>query len=126
MRDEFLKDHIPDMRRFPERKMVLLIDFDGKNKNYESVLLAIPEDLLPRVIILGVATEPEDLKRRLRREPELFPGLNNLEAIGQRLAEDCGKQTGSLWSHTLFSHEAAHKELTRLGEAFAHTAFDSN
>lgn len=77
----FLSDHIRDMNRFPERLVVLLLDFDKKVDRCKAVKSLIPADLIARVFVLGTLTEPEDLK----------PQLGSYEAIGEALAEEAAQ-----------------------------------
>lgn len=98
----FKSDHVAAMDRFTERRMVLLIDFDGKLDRLGTAKAAIPNRLLPRVFILGALTEPEALKGDL--------GL--FETIGMAMAEDCRDGTSITWGHALLEHNAS--ELARL------------
>jgi hypothetical protein len=43
--------------------MVLLIDFDNRENRLSYAQSQIPDDLKERVFILGVQSEPENLKR---------------------------------------------------------------
>jgi hypothetical protein len=91
------------MDRYPNRFMVLLIDFDGHEDRLAYAMKAIPERLTERVFILGVLTEPEDLKRA---------GLGSYEEIGQDLAKDCREDTDTTWGHDLLRHNSG--EVDRL------------
>ena len=71
------------MRAFPERHMVLLIDFDGDPERLGQAKADIPADLQKRVYILGSLKEPEDLR----------PELGTFERIGESLARDCRNDT---------------------------------
>ena len=104
--EKFLKNHASEMKKkFPERMMVLLIDFD---ENYEDrfsyVKERIPEDLENRVFVLGVLSEPEKLRSDIRK---------NFENIGETLANDCSNNnTNGLWGHDLLKHNKT--ELDRM------------
>ena len=63
--ERFQSDHIPGMDRYPERYMVLLIDFDNRPDRLDHARAAIPGHLTERVFILGVLSEPEALRRTL-------------------------------------------------------------
>ena len=102
--DRFESDHIAGMERYPDRLMVLLIDFDGDKDRVTHAKNVIPERLIDRVFVLGVLTEPEDLKRAHRGQP--------YEAIGMELAKDCREETDAIWAHELLQHNAS--ELGRL------------
>lgn len=98
----FKSDHIGGMNQYPRRYMVLLIDFDGKEDRLKEAKIAIPAELLERVIVLGVRTEPESLKA---------PG-QTYESIGQSLARECRDGQNEIWSHDLLRHNAG--EIERL------------
>jgi len=97
--------HILEMSNHPERLLVLLIDFDGKDGRRDEVHAAIPKHLRDRVFVLGAWTEPEDLKRAK---------LGAYETIGQAMAQDCRHNTDKIWGHELLRHNAG--ELARLCE----------
>jgi hypothetical protein len=103
VRDDFASDHVIEMRKYTERFMVLLIDFDNAPDRLESVKSIIPEDLRNRVFVLGAKTEPEALKRA---------GLGTYERIGQAMANDCHNGTDVIWEHDLLRHNR--EELARL------------
>jgi hypothetical protein len=96
------------MKRFPDRRLVLLLDFDQDEGRRGKVFAEIPDDLKNRVFVLGVWSEPEDLRRNLHI---------SLEAIGQELAEAClaNEFLKSRWNHPLLSHNA--DELNRLRQS---------
>jgi len=102
--DKFKENHISEMRKFSKRMIVLLIDFD---ENYEDrfsyVKKQIPDDLENRVFVLGVLSEPENLRSNLG---------NNFECIGENLAKDCSNNTNELWGHDLLKHNKT--ELDRM------------
>lgn len=96
------RNHAADMRRFPHRHMVILIDFDSDSNRHATATARIPADLKDRVYIVGAFKEPEDLKR----------DLGSFESIGEALARDCRHDTNATWGHPLLAHNAA--ELDRL------------
>uniref|UniRef100_Q029Y2 Uncharacterized protein n=1 Tax=Solibacter usitatus (strain Ellin6076) TaxID=234267 RepID=Q029Y2_SOLUE len=77
--DCFRGVHIREMARFAHRRMILLIDFDGDPERLTCAQSYIPENLKKRVFIVGVWTEPEDLKA----------ALGSYENIGLSIAKDC-------------------------------------
>jgi len=81
----------------------LLIDFDEDTARLNYVKHQIPDDLKNRVFILGVLSEPESLKRDIKK---------SFEKIGEALAKDCSDNTNELWGHNLLIHNKA--ELARL------------
>lgn len=98
----FNSDHVHQMRTFPNRFMILLIDFDGAPDRLDSAKAEIPTDLTDRVFVLGAWTEPEELKDDFG-----FP-----EEIGRALARDCRDGTDLAWGHQLLRHNAS--EIDRL------------
>jgi len=100
--DCFESEHIVRMNRYPNRFMVLVIDFDGNAERRDNAMNRIPEHLRDRVFILGALSEPEDLKR----------ALGSCETIGSALAKDCREETAITWSHEILRHNAG--ELGRL------------
>lgn len=101
--DTFTKDHIHEMRQFPDRRIVLLIDFDQREDRLSYVESCIPEDLKQRVFVLGVQSNPEDLKRDTQK---------TFEEIGEALAKDCSDNKNELWGHDLLKHNK--NELDRM------------
>lgn len=85
---EFADDHVSDMRRYANRNLLLVIDFDGDTKRLQFVKAKIPKDLKDRVFVLGVLSEPERLKNLLGK---------HFEAIGNDLAQDCSENEYSAW-----------------------------
>jgi hypothetical protein len=102
----FESDHVPRMRAFPHRLLVILIDFDNDLSRMEYVRSRIPAEVAERVFVLGTKSEPEDLKRALAA---------SYETIGSNLAKDCRESSENLWSHALLEHNL--DELVRLRES---------
>jgi hypothetical protein len=105
----FANDYAGDMDRYPERFMVLLIDFDTKGDarlneaRLNEARRVIPDRLRERVFVLGPRDEPEDLTQA---------GLGTLETIGRKLAKDCRDSTDTTWGHPELRHNT--EELERL------------
>jgi len=99
----FSSDHVNEMSRYPERLMILLLDFDRKFERRDEAKGHIPDQLMDRVFVLGVWNEPEDFKHA---------NLGSLETIGRRLARDCRDNTKEVWRHEFLGHNA--EELARL------------
>jgi hypothetical protein len=94
------------MEANPNQHIVLLMDFDGKEvERRREAEAVIPAHLAERVFVVGVLTNPEDLKRAKLGSPEI---------IGEALAEDCREETEVTWGHDLLRHNAG--ELDRLRE----------
>ena len=102
VRDRFTSTHNAEMKKYPLRFMVLLVDFDGDPTRVEKVMAEVDPAVRERVFVLGSFQEPEDLKAT----------LGNFEAIGQKLATDCATNTTQTWSHKLLQHNA--QELARM------------
>jgi 5S rRNA maturation endonuclease (ribonuclease M5) len=106
--EKFLKNHVYEMKIFQKRMMVLLIDFDRKGERLSDVKSQIPEELQDRVFILGVLSDPEDLKRIKKKFESI--GTGKLEQIGEALANDCSNKTYKLWGHDLLKHNKTELE----------------
>ena len=86
------------------RHVLALVDFDGDAGRRNEVLAVVPPDFHERVFVLGVWTNPEELKATL--------GVGSFEAIGEALANACVRDESGLWEHELLSHN--HQELDRM------------
>ena len=95
--ERFKKDHVAEMKRYPARLMVLLIDFDGHQERLNTAKAKIPDGLAERVFILGALTNPEALRQA---------NLGSYEEIGLALARDCREGTATVWDHELLRHNA--------------------
>jgi hypothetical protein len=109
----FKSDHIAEMEVQSNRFMVLLLDFDCSADRLEDAKAAIPDHLADRVFILGVWSEPEDLKK----------DLGTFEKIGMQMADDCLEDTDKTWGHYLLLHNSS--ELERLRERVSSILFDT-
>ena len=95
VRSQFQTDHILPMERNQLRHTVLLIDFDEMANRRDEIAKVIPPHLTDRVFVLGVWSEPENLKKA---------GLGSLESVGNKLALDCENETRVTWEHELLRH----------------------
>jgi len=111
--DSFTRNHSHAMETYPDRFMVLLIDFDGKEKRRNEVKAEVPLNLRERVFVLGVLSEPEDLKK----------ALGSYESIGLALAKDCREGTDTTWRHELLRNN--YEELARLRKYVSPILFKS-
>ena len=102
--EHFESDHVFEMDRYPERFMVLLIDFDRRRDRLDDARARMPMHLTERVFILGVLSNPEALRT----------DLGSYETIGLKMAQDCREGTEGIWGHDLLRHNAS--ELDRLRE----------
>ncbi len=101
----FASDHVSGMDQYPDRNLVLLIDFDGAPDRLKIAKDRIPAHLIDRVFVLGALSEPEALKTA---------GLGPYETIGKRMAKDCREKTETIWGHDLLRHNLS--EIERLRE----------
>ncbi len=98
---DFGKVHAPEMRNLPQRNFLLLIDFDRDEKRLSYVENQIPEELKDRVFVLGVFSEPENLRSEIKK---------SFENIGEALAKDCAEDSNELWGHDLLKHNKTELE----------------
>jgi len=111
--NKFVDERVPVMRQFPQQSIVLLIDFDQDENRLQFVKQKIPIDLQDRVFVIGVFSEPENLRSSLSK---------SFEEIGEALAEDCSKNTNDLWAHKLLQHNK--DELNRMSASIKQFLFD--
>jgi hypothetical protein len=112
--EEFKNVHAYELQKYPQRKIALIIDFDNQAQRLSSVKDDIPKELSDRVFVLGVLSEPEDLKAKL--------GMS-LEEIGASLAQECSDDTRELWEHSLLIHNKI--ELDRMVSSVKPFLFNS-
>lgn len=98
--ERFCNNHCHYLRRFPEARFLLLVDFDRDANRRDRIQAEVPDDLRDRVFLLGVFDEPEALRTDTRL---------SLERIGEDLARDCQGGQSSLWDHPLLQHNAAER-----------------
>jgi hypothetical protein len=110
--ETFLSDHVGPMRRFPDRHLLLVIDFDQQPERREEILERVPDDLRDRVYVIGSLDEPERLLASMRK---------NAEKLGEALAEDCSRGTDENWRHEMLAHNEG--ELSRLRTNVRHFLF---
>ncbi len=90
-----LEDNFLEMQTYPQRRILLLIDFDDKEDRLTLVKGIIPNALTDRVFVISVLSEPEKLKSATQK---------SYEKIGEALAKDCSDNTYTLWNHPLLQH----------------------
>jgi len=113
--EKFVKDQIPVMYQYPRQMTLLLIDFDEQPRRLEYIQKQIPEDLNSRVFILGVWSEPEQLKKNLGQ---------SFEKIGESLAQACINDSNELWQHDLLKHNL--NEVSRMKPLINPLLFNDN
>jgi hypothetical protein len=102
--DKLEKNHIDGLKRYNDRHLIMLVDFDQNKERRAAFEKSIPKDLKNRVFILGTWKEPEDLRRE----------LGDFERIGRNLAEACLEPDiqNNPWNHELLQCNA--EELRRM------------
>lgn len=86
----FEDTQVANLRTYPQRFLVLIIDFDGDATRLAKAQSFIPEDLRNRVFVLGTRTNPENLRRSIRPR-------HSFERLGRALADDCVTDTAETW-----------------------------
>ena len=104
-----VEEHVPLMRKFPKRHVLLVIDFDGQFERRDYILTKIPADVQDRFYILSCSDEPERLLASMGIRAEEG---SKLETLGRLLATDCEHNTNETWNHEMLAHNAT--ELERL------------
>ena len=102
---KFENDYIASMRKFPKRRLILLLDFDEASDRLRMVQERIPDDLKERVFVIGVWSQPEKLRNSL--------GVN-FEPIGLALAKECREDMATIWNHALLKHNASEVERMKI------------
>ena len=97
VRDEFAATHVVEMRKYPRRHMILMVDFDEQGNRLNAVQEVIPVDLADRVFVVGVWSQPEALC--------VATGWS-LEELGSKLAMECCDGSRAVWNHDLLRHNA--------------------
>lgn len=107
VRQQFVEQYIPYLRRYPLAHMVLLIDFDDDpNRLCNDFQPSIPMDIADRVYVLGAYTEAETLRRQLGQK---------LGQIGQGAARECESGLSNMWACSQLQHNQP--ELQRLHQS---------
>ncbi len=108
---KFASDHLADMERYPERLMILMIDFDNDAARHEK--MHIPPGLRDRIFVIGVLSELEK-----------FKAARSYDVIAHELAENCATDQYRAWDDPLLRHNAS--ELLRLRRLVRPILFSSN
>lgn len=108
----FSHEYADDVRKYPNRHVLLLLDLDGEPERYpEEILTRIPPDIKNRVFVLCCRDEAETIKDDL--------GHGKFEAIGKKLAESCYENTHASADSPWLCPQLQHNqdELIRLATA---------
>ena len=103
--NRFKTEHVDNMIRLPNRRLLLLVDFDNRQDRLDRIREEVPLEISERVFILGVWSRPEALRQA---------SLGSYETIGSALAKDCREETDTTWKHELLRHNLG--ELDRLNQ----------
>lgn len=93
--NKLLDVYIPKMQKFPEERLILLVDFDRSEERLGYIKKQVPRELHDRVFALGVLSEPEDLRTALG---------TSFEGLGELIAGNCYDDTTEVWGHDLLKH----------------------
>jgi hypothetical protein len=107
MLDTFEANHSRGLTRFPERRIVMLMDFDDDVEARQDLFKSrIDDAIASRVFLIGARNEPEDVKRALNV---------NFDELGRMLAQACCDESAAPWNHAMLAHNAS--ELERLRQS---------
>lgn len=99
VREDVCSTQATQLRKYPNRHLVLLIDFDGEvTERTHRFQESIPADVRDRVYLLGTQVEPEPLRKAC--------GVS-LEKVGEQLANACANGEQGLWGHAMLAHNQA-------------------
>ncbi len=115
--EQFKSIHVRKMNKFEQMFMVLIIDFDYQGDRLSVAKREIPAELSDRVFILGVWSNPEDLKRAVKEKYKTL----SCEEIGEKLAQECHLTKLDLWGHDLLKHNQS--EIARMQNNLAPILF---
>jgi hypothetical protein len=102
--DAVAAQHIAELRNYPCRQLVLLVDLDKQGEaRVQQIREAFPPDLQERIYLLSSYDEPEALKVEQGR---------SFERLGEDLAEACARDELGLWGTVHLQHNKP--ELNRL------------
>ena len=94
----FVDEYIQNLKNNPKAHVVMLIDFDGwfeqRRKKFEQ---EIPDEIKPRVFVVGSKNTPQTLKRALNYQ-------FSFSKIGDSLADECATGITKLWGHEQLTH----------------------
>lgn len=104
VRDDFVAVQQTLLRKYSERHLVLLVDFDDQVADRRQLFAdAFPDDIQERIYLLGTQYEPESLRKS--------SGVP-LEGIGEQLGNACAHEESGLWAHPMLQNNQS--ELDRL------------
>lgn len=97
-------DWAKELRTYPLRRLVLLVDLDGQGEaRTQQIRDGFPADLRDRIYLLSTCEEPKALRVEQGQ---------SLERLGKALADACAHQEEGLWNNPHLQHNET--ELVRL------------
>ena len=103
------------MKKFENRFILLLLNFDQDEERFNRIKTEIPDEVKARVFIPGTFSESEYLKKTIDK---------TFEEIGDSLAEECANDNYQLWQHELLKHNSL--ELERMISSVKPFLFSKN
>lgn len=106
-RDKLLELCSGHLVKYTSAHAILIIDFDEQAQRASEIRDSVPDGLRDRVFIIGVFSEPEQLRRSTKK---------SYEQIGRMMAKGCKENNTDFWQkETLLAHNL--EEIRRLSEA---------
>jgi hypothetical protein len=105
-KDKILELSESRLREYEKAHALLLVDHDGDSARGSNIKDQISDDIKDRVFVIGVLTEPEELKSANQK----------YEQIGGLIADGCKDNNSDFWQHKLLVHNL--EDVRRLSEAF--------
>ena len=101
-----LSDSTGHLQKYKSSHAALIVDFDGKRERGSEIKQLVSEEVIDRVFVIGVLSEPEKLRNAT--------GMK-FEQLGIQIAEGCKDSSINFWQHDLLAHNI--EEIRRLSGA---------
>lgn len=101
-----LSDSTGHLQKYKSSHAALIVDFDGKRERGSEIKQMVAEGVRDRVFVIGVLTEPEELRNVTRMK---------FEQLGSQIGEGCKGSSIGFWQHDLLVHNI--EEIRRLSGA---------
>jgi 5S rRNA maturation endonuclease (ribonuclease M5) len=99
--EHFQSNHLRGMKKYENRHVMILIDFDDREDRLEKAKEYIPENMRSRVYVMGCLSEPERIRAATRMSKSQF---------GEAIAEACLSGNEDLWQKDILAHNRAELE----------------